>query len=320
MGTVVVLGSLITDLVARAPRLPHPGESLLGDGFAIFPGGKGINQAIAAARLGADVTLIGRVGTDTFGDSFFPILTHEGIDSTYIERDEQVGTGVSVVIIAGDSGQNAIVANPQANMFVPGETVIAALQSTEKKQSTKTPAVFLTQCETSRVSFASGLEQARTKGMITMLNAAPIPREPLDDEIFKLVDILIVNEVEAAQLAHVQVSDAETARAAAETLLARGPQHVIVTLGAQGCLWTTHTGNESQHQVLPAFPVNAVDATAAGDSFCGALAASLADGVTMENALRKASAAGAIAASRPGAIASLPTATDITALLAKTNL
>ena len=181
MGTVIVLGSLITDLIARAPRFPSPGESLIGDDFASFLGGKGINQAIAAARLGSQVTLIGRVGTDTFGDGFFPILAHEGIDSTYVERDTNIGTGVSLVIIAAASGQNAIVVAPRANMAVPGPSVEAALQSALQKHTPPgTKAVFLCQCETSRVSFATGLARARALGLTTILNAAPIPREPLD--------------------------------------------------------------------------------------------------------------------------------------------
>ncbi|HEX4204125.1 MAG TPA: ribokinase [Ktedonobacteraceae bacterium] len=318
MGIVVVLGSLITDLVARAPRMPHAGESLIGDDFNIFLGGKGINQAIAASRLGAEVTLIGRVGSDAFGDGFFTALTQEGIDSSYVERDANTGTGASVIVIASDSGQNAIVANPRANMAVPAETVVDALHATrQKQQSSQTPSVFLTQCETSRISFMTGLEQARSMGMMTILNAAPIPREPLEDKIFTLTDILIVNEVEAAALSNIAVTSVEAARSAAESLLARGPQHVIVTLGAQGSLWAERANGDggAHYQMSPAFPVHAVDATAAGDSFCGALAASLAAGVTLPNALRRASAAGAIAASRHGAIAALPFAADIEALL-----
>lgn len=321
MGTVVVLGSLITDLVARAPRLPYPGESLVSDDFSISLGGKGINQAIAAKRLGVEVTLIGRVGTDAFGDAFFPVLAEEHIDSTYVERDTAIGTGVSVVVVVEESGQNAIIAVPRANLAVPSETVQAALQAADAARG-QSPAVFLTQCETSRVSYMVGLQRARELGFITILNAAPIPREPLSDELYTLVDVLIVNEVEAASLAQIPVKSVETAKEAADVLLARGPQHTIITLGGQGALWSKREQwhgplSTSSHQLLPPFPVKAIDTTAAGDSFCGALAACLANGEPIEDALRRASAAGAIAVTRKGAIAALPTAEEIEDLLSQ---
>lgn len=324
MGTVVVLGSLIVDLVAQAPRMPLAGESLVGLDFNTFLGGKGINQAITAARLGSRVTMIGRVGSDTFGDGFFPTLKDEGIESTYVERDEQVGTGVSLVVIAADSGQNMIVANPRANWQVPGLSVEKALQAV-REQLVHAPLpddrpVFLTQCETSTVSYVTGLQQARELGMLTILNAAPVPREPLSDEVFRLIDVLIVNEVEAAALSEVQVNSNEAAQQAAEVLLRRGPQQVIITLGAQGALWSSIASNDGLvpvHQLIPAFKVKAIDATAAGDTFCGALAAGLADGMPIAQALRRASAAGAITASRMGAIAALPTAQDVDTLLAQ---
>src|ERR1700736_6008467 len=129
MGIVVVLGSLMTDLVARAPRLPQPGESLIGDDFTTFLGGKGMNQAFVARRLGASVTMIGRVGTDNFGDAFFPALAQEGIESSYIERDTTIGTGIGLIVIAEDSGQNTIVAMPRANLAIPTSTVDSALQA-----------------------------------------------------------------------------------------------------------------------------------------------------------------------------------------------
>jgi ribokinase len=314
MGSVIVLGSLITDLVARAPRLPYAGESLIGDEFSIFLGGKGINQAIAAKRLGAQVTLIGRVGRDSFGDGFFPVLAQEGIDSSYVERDEQIGTGVSLIIIAGDSGQNTIVANPQANLTVPATTVERALKAAYQQVQPDERGIFLAQCETSQESYAAGLQYARQLGMTTILNAAPIPREPLDDDLLALVDLLIVNEIEASALAQTAVTSVETAREAAEILLKRGPQHIIVTLGEQGCLWSALTDDHAHH-LIPSFPVQAVDATAAGDTFCGALAASLAERMPLNEAMRRASAAAAITVTRRGAIAALPTAKEVANLL-----
>jgi ribokinase len=319
MRNVVVLGSLIMDLVARAERLPVAGESLIGTDFGTFLGGKGINQATAAARLGADVMLIGRVGTDIFGDAFFPVLNYEGIESKFVERDPQRSSGVAVILIAEGSGQNAIVVSPNANLAVPASTVELALQSAAQAVTDGEVPIFLCQCETSALSYQIGLQRAHELGMLTILNAAPIPRDPLPDELFTHVDILIVNEVEASVLSGISVTDEQSARTASERLLTKGPEHIIITMGAQGALWTAHTDNIAQHQWLPAFQVQAVDSTAAGDAFCGALVACLAGGKPMEKALHCATAAGAIAATRQGAIASLPTAQEVEHLLAQSN-
>jgi ribokinase len=162
--------------------------------------------------------------------------------------------------------------------------------------------------------------------MITMLNAAPIPREALSDDLLSYVDILIVNEVEGASLAQIPIRTIEHAREAAAVLLKRGPKHVLITLGAQGCLWSTFKeGNMAPqpaylHQVISPFPVNTVDTTAAGDTFCGALAASLADKTPMEEALQRASAASAITVTRKGAIVALPTASEVETLLRQGTL
>jgi ribokinase len=317
MGIVVVLGSIIVDLVARAPRFPLPGEVVIGEDFDTFLGGKGINQAIAAARLGARVTMIGRVGTDDFGDAFFPILAQEGIDSTYVTRDDHVGTGVSSLIVATGSGQNMIVVNQRANLAVTVESVEVALQAASQAHAAEAdlPMVFLAQCETSRASYVAGLRRARSMGMITMLNAAPVPAESLDD-VLPFVDILIVNETEAAALARIDVNAPEMAQVAAERLLALGPKYNITTLGAHGALWSVREeGASISHHPLRPFKVKALDTTAAGDAFCGALAASLALGRALPAALRRASAAGAVTTTRKGAIVSLPTAAEVEALL-----
>jgi ribokinase len=319
LGRVIVLGSIITDLVARAPRLPLPGEALIGDSFATFLGGKGINQAIAAARLGAQVSMIGRVGTDTFGDAFFLVLEQEGVDSTYVTRDTTVGTGVALIIIAANTGQNMIVPTPLANLAVTAEAVEQALQAAQaQRQPGETP-IFLTQCETSNVSFVTGIKRARELGMLTILNAAPVPREPFADDLYTFLDILIVNEVEAAAFAQSPVTSPESAQTAAEILLSRGARNVIITLGPRGSLWCARSEPHGKPvcQVLPAFKVKAIDTTAAGDTFCGALAASLSNGMSMPDALRLASAAGAIATTRMGAILSLPTAAEVQELLSQ---
>jgi ribokinase len=348
MGGVIVLGSLITDLVACAPRLPAPGETVLGDEFATFLGGKGFNQAVASARQGARVALIGQVGADDYGDAFFPTLEAEGIDSSHVARDPATGTGVSCVLVGEQSGQNMIVAMPRANLALSVARVEAALDallapvdsspdallapvdSSPMSRNFPPPAsgegpgerwagvwsVFLAQCETPVATVRAGLERARRDGLATVLNVAPIPREPIDDALLALVDVLIVNESEAAALAAVAVASAADARAAAERLLTRGPGSVVITLSAQGYLYAGRSASGVvEHRHEAAIPVRAVDATAAGDAFCGALAAGLAAGLSMRQALRRANAAGALATTRRGALPSLATAAEVDALL-----
>ncbi|HEX9134284.1 MAG TPA: ribokinase [Ktedonobacteraceae bacterium] len=322
MSTVVVLGSTITDLVARAPRLPIPGEAVIGDDFATFLGGKGFNQAVAAARLGASVRLVGRVGTDTFGDAFASALVNEGIDNSQLTRDPATGTGTACVMIGTDTGQNAIIVLPRANLALTAEMVEEAIQSI-LLQSTAlvNTRIFMAQCEMRMATIAAGLRSAHSAGMITIFNAAPVPREPIPDDLFTCVDILVVNESEAAGLAETPVDTPHGARRAATRLLTKGVKNTIITLGAQGCVWSTNGNSEGQisHRWIRTIPVTQVDATAAGDAFCGALAAKLAEGSMMSEALRWASAAGAVAVTRLGALPSLPTTEEVEALLREAN-
>lgn len=315
MGRVMVLGSLMTDFVARAPRLPLPGESLLGDEFGIFVGGKGCNQAVAAARMGARVSLIGRVGADDFGESIARVLAAERIEHAHVSRDPRACTGASVIML-GANGQNAIVALPRANDALTSADVDAALRALLAESGP--PPTFLAQCETPLETVACGLRLARAASCRTLLNAAPVPRRPLEDALLGLVEILIVNETEAAALSGQPVDDRERAHRAATRLLARGPRAVVVTLGAQGFVCHTREfgGDPAQEIDGVAITVRAVDATAAGDAFCGTLAASLAEGRTLAEGLRWANAAGALAVTRLGALPSLPWREDIAALLA----
>ncbi|HLJ81556.1 MAG TPA: ribokinase [Ktedonobacterales bacterium] len=318
MGDVIVFGSLMTDLVVRALRLPAPGESLLGESLETFLGGKGCNQAIAAARMGTRVALIGCVGEDTYGDAFLEALDREGVDRAQVTRAAGVGTGTSCVLIASSVGQNAIIALPRANLTRGPAEVMRALDAILARRGKADGSdIFLAQCETDIAAVAAALAAARHAGLRTILNAAPIPREPLT-EALPAADLLVVNETEAAALAGMPVEALEAARDAAEHLLARGPREIIVTLGERGAVWSERgaDGQSIVHHDVPAFPVRQVDATAAGDAFCGALAAGLARGDEMMEALRRASAAGALAATRPGALPSLPAAHEVAALLA----
>jgi ribokinase len=318
MGTVVVLGSTITDLVARAPRLPLPGESVIGDDFGTFLGGKGFNQAVAAARLGASVILIGRVGTDTFGDAFASALLKEGINSSHLTRDPNAGTGTACVMIGTNTGQNSIIVLPRANLALTPAMVDEAFQSIFAQSAIQAAAsIFMAQCEMRMATIAAGLRIAHAAGMTTIFNAAPVPREPFPNDIFTYVDILVVNEAEAAGLSETTVDTPTTAIEAATQFLVKGIKHVIITLGAQGGIWSTYEGSEGHpfHQFIRAIPVKPVDATAAGDAFCGALAAKLAEGMNMSEALLWANAAGAVAVTRLGALPSLPGTEEVETLL-----
>jgi ribokinase len=318
MGTVVVLGSTITDLVARAPRLPIPGEAVIGDDFSTFLGGKGFNQAVAAARLDANVFLIGRVGTDTFGDAFHSVLSNEGIDNVHLTRDPNSGTGTACVMIGTDTGQNAIIVLPRANLALTAKMVEEAIQSLLSHSTIEAnKSIFMAQCEMRMATIVAGLRYAHRAGMTTLFNAAPVPREPFPDDLFACVDILVVNESEAGGLADTTVDSPQGARRAATKLLAKGVKHSIITLGAQGCVWSTYEHGEGPitHRWIRTIPVTQVDATAAGDAFCGGLAAKLAEGSVMSEALHWASAAGAVAVRRLGALPSLPTTEEVKALL-----
>ena len=305
---VVVLASFMMDLVARAPRRPRPGESVFGTDFGMFVGGKGCNQAIAAARIGAAVRVIGRLGDDLFAPPFLDALARDGIDASWVQRDAEAGTGVALPLIE-PGGQNSIVAVPRANWRITAEHV------REARAAFSGAAVFMAQFEVTPPAVIAGLELAREEGVRTLLNPAPAPdlAPPLDAPWWRLVDVLLPNEREAESLTGVAVEDVAGAERAGRTLLQAGCGSVVVTLGTRGALWLPGVGQPAIH--IEPFPVEQVDATAAGDAFCGTLAASLAAGMEMPDALRWASAAGALAVTRLGAEPSLPHREEVAALL-----
>jgi ribokinase len=320
MGQVVVMGSLIVDLVARAAHLPGPGETLLGTDFGEFLGGKGCNQAVAAARQRAMVAMIGRVGADAHGESYRQALAHEGIDGSGVRHDPEVGTGLALIYVGEDTGQNMIIVAPQANMRLTRDDVEAALDTLAPHGDGHEPWIFLTQCEIPLEATRAGLARARRDGAMTILNPAPVPTLPLEDDLLRLVDVLIPNEPEATALSGIQVDSRASAELAAEHILARGPKQIIITLGSQGYLWSTmDPAGAIAHTSGAGRAVRAVDATAAGDTFCGTLAAALAAGVSMANALQRANAAAAISVTRKGAQPSIPSAIEVDALLAQSR-
>ena len=303
---VVVVGSFNMDLVVKAGRRPQTGETLMGEEFGMFIGGKGSNQAIAAARLGANVTMIGRLGADLFGDTLMAAHAEEGICTDYVIRDTEVGTGVASILIDAD-GDNSIVLVPQANM---GLTVADIEQASE---SIAAADVLLLQLEVPISASQRAAEIAKSNGARVVLN--PAPAQELPDDFLTQVDILTPNEVETESLSGVSVSSATDAERAANVLLDKGLSAVILTLGERGALLLT----PDLTQQVPAYSVEVVDTTAAGDAFCGALATGLARGENLVDAVAFANTAGALAITVLGAAPSMPTAAQVEAFHGKHN-
>ena len=300
---VVVVGSFMMDLVIKAERRPQKGETLIGQQFGMFGGGKGNNQAIAAVRLGGDVTMVGRLGIDSFGDTLMDALVEEGVEIRFIVRDAEVGTGVGSPVIDAD-GDNSIIIVPRANMRLSAADVDRAASAISDSD------VLLLQLEVPIAASQRAAEIAKSSGTKVILN--PAPAQDLPDSFLAQVDILTPNQVEAELLSGVEVSDSESAERAARILLDRGVSAVILTLGEGGALLL----KDGLTTRIPAYRVNVVDTTAAGDAFCGALATALARGEALEDAVVFANAAGALAVTVLGAAPSMPTAQQITEFLA----
>ncbi|WP_233476469.1 ribokinase [Paenibacillus sonchi] len=289
----MIIGSLNMDMVVRTSRAPNAGETLFGQGFALSPGGKGANQAAAAARLGADVQMIGRVGRDTFGSELLEVMRKEQINTEYIGQSETQTTGVASIVVDGE-GENRIIVVPGANIEM-GPADIAALEPVISQAE-----IVVMQLETDLTMCAHAAAAAHRHGIPVILN--PAPARELDDEFLQHVTYLTPNETEAGILAGIVVNSVAEAEQAAHMLLQKGVQNVIVTLGSKGALIVNKEG--TLH--IPGFPVQAVDTVAAGDSFNGALAWQLTQGKTLAEAARFANAVGALAVGKQGAIPSLP--------------
>lgn len=281
------------DMVVRTNRAPHAGETLIGQAFALSPGGKGANQAVAAARLGAEVSMIGRVGKDTFGSQMLDIISQEGIHSEHISVSNTQATGVASIVIEED-GENRIIVVPGANLELSVED-IQLLESVIHQAE-----MIVLQLEMDLAMTEHAIAIAHKQGIPIILN--PAPAQVLNDEMLSQVSYLTPNETEAEILSGITVNSQETAEAAARILLKKGVQNVIVTLGAEGALLVNAEGAK----LIPSFPVKAIDTVAAGDSFNGALAQQLISGRSLEEALRFANAVGALAVGKKGAIPSLP--------------
>jgi ribokinase len=296
-GRVVVVGSYNADLTTYVPRLPRPGESVVGDRFVIGAGGKGSNQAIAAARLGAEVAFVGRVGRDSFGATALEWWNREGINTQHIGQDDEHPTGVAPIIV-DQSGENMIVVALGANLAVSKSDVDAATETIAAAN------VLITQLEISHAVAAYALKVAKSHGVTTILN--PAPASKLTSEMLMAADYITPNETELEVLSGMEIKD-KSVESAARTLLTRPDQTVIVTLGKQGALWVTM---ESAGQI-PAYLVTAVDTTGAGDAFNAGLAAGLAERLNIGDALKMANATAALCVTKSGTAASMPTRSEV---------
>jgi len=289
-------------MVVRVPHIPAPGETVLGGEFVMAPGGKGANQAVAAARLGAKVTLVARVGPDVFGERALAGFHQEGIITRYVTVDREAASGVALIFVDA-AGENRIAVAPGANACLSPDDVQQAREAIEKAD------VLLLQLEVPTETVLAAAAVAHQAGVRVILNPAPAPPNLLPAELLARVDILTPNESEAGLLTGTQVS----AEVAARRLAGQGVGAVIVTLGARGALIVTLDAQ----RLVPGFSVNAVDTTAAGDAFNGGLAVALAEGRPLAAAVRFANACGALATTRLGAQPSLPTVDEVEAFLAE---
>ena len=302
MGRVFVAGSINMDVVATADRHPQVGETVAGKAVRYFPGGKGANQAVAATKLGAPATLIGRLGVDAFGQQLRTFLAAQGVDLTFVKDTAEAHTGTALITIA--DADNTIVVVPGANAFVGAEDVGAPVLAKGD--------VAVSQFEIPLPTIAAFFKRARAAGATTILNPAPATK--FGRELLDLVDILVLNETELGLLAGTELRDTDDdARfiAAVRLLQTRPDQIVCVTLGRRGVLAVI----DGQPSIVPGRAVKAVDTTGAGDCFVGALAAQLAGGNSIRDALIYANAAASICVQRMGASPSMPTAAEVADVL-----
>jgi ribokinase len=294
MMDVLVVGSLNADLVVRAARFPKPGETISGGDLLTIPGGKGANQAVAAARQGAKAAMVGRVGRDNFAPFLIENLDVNYVNTSHVKKMDDVASGTAIIVVDGN-GQNSIVISPGANGKVSPQDVDAAPEA----------GILLLQFEIPMETVVHAAKRYKAKGTTVILN--PAPARPIPDDLLANVDILVPNQTELALLSGVPVTDETSAQRAARDLLKRGIQAVIVTLGGEGALLVT--GTQAAH--VDTYEVEVVDTTAAGDAFIGGLASKLLESDDLPAAVRYACACGALATTKLGAQPSLPTKEEV---------
>jgi ribokinase len=295
---ILVIGSSNTDMVAKAARLPAPGETVLGGAFMMAPGGKGANQAVAAARLGADVAFIAKVGNDIFGKQAVDLFRQEGIDTGHMATDPVNPSGIALITVDAN-GENCIVVAPGANAsLVPGD-----LHNAEERIKNASWILMQLEIPLETVEFVAGL--AAVHHIPVILN--PAPARALPDELLREIFILTPNQKEAEMLTGIPILDRSGAEAAAKALAGKGVKIVIITMGKAGALLL----DNKRFEWVPAPEVTAVDSTAAGDVFCGALTVALSEGNSIKEAVVFACAAAALSVTRMGAQTSAPIRSEV---------
>ncbi len=305
MVSIVVVGSSNTDMVIRSSCIPVPGETILGGTFAVMPGGKGANQAVAAARLGGHVTFVARIGTDMFGDEALNHYGDAGINCEYIVRDHETPSGIAMINV-DDQGENAIAVASGANMRLTPVDVERARDAISQAD------ILVLQLEVPVDVVEYAIQIAWDHDVDVVLN--PAPARDLDDRLLERVTYLTPNELETGSLTGMAIDDEESASQAARKLLKRGVRNVVITMGASGSWWANSDGCG----MIRAPAVSAVDTTAAGDAFNGGLAVAIARGKDLQHAVTYANCVGACAVTRAGAQPSLPTEHDVLQLMTVT--
>ena len=298
---IVVVGSSNTDMIIKGDRIPAPGETVVGGAFSTAPGGKGANQAVAAARAGGDVIFVARVGDDMLGRQAIAGYEQDGIDVSFVQRDPALATGVALIIV-DQTGNNSIAVASGANAALTPDDVERAADAI------KSAKMVVFQLETPIETIMRAARLAKNAGVPVLLDPAPAPSEPLPKELLECVTVVKPNEGEASRLTGIDVTDEASAFQAAEKLLELGVSTAIITLGAAGSVVATKDGVRKS---VPAIRVDAVDATAAGDCYSGALAVALGEGKSLDDAIAFASKAASLSVRRLGAQPSLPTREEI---------
>lgn len=290
---IVVLGSCNTDMVVKSSRLPVPGETILGGTFMMNPGGKGANQAVAAARLGGNVTFVAKTGNDLFGRQSIELYNNENINTEFISSDPDQPSGVALITVDAN-GENCIVVASGANASL----LPADVQNAEKEITSAS--ILLMQLEVPMETVEYAAKKAKENGVKVILN--PAPAQALSNELLSNIYMMIPNETEAELISGIKVTDLDSAKKAADIICSKGVDIVVITMGSAGAL--LKEGND--YHLIPALKVKAVDTTAAGDTFCGAMSVALSEGKGLQDAIKFANQCGAVTVTRMGAQASIP--------------
>lgn len=300
---ITVMGSFVVDLTGRAPHLPVTGETVKGSTFKMGPGGKGSNQGVAAKRAGADVTMITKVGKDTFGKVAIENFKKESMDTKYIFEDSNSETGAALIMVDEVTSANKILVILGACGRITNEDIEAARQNIEES------GIFLTQLETNMDAIEKAIDIAHEKGVTIVLNPAPV--QLVSDELLGKIDIITPNEVEASILTGVQIESDDDVRKAAEVFLAKGVKNVIITLGSKG----VYARTKDEEKFIPVIPVKPVDTTGAGDAFNGGFVTALAEGKDFFEAARFGNIVGSLSVTKLGTAPSMPYREEIEVFL-----